>query len=426
MSVKIFIRTILFYSIIFIYTTNAQWIPTNGPGMGSVVALAVSGNDIFAGSAGGIFLTTDNGTSWTSVYRYGDLPNIRAIAVDGSNVFAATTDGIILSTDNGKNWGLANNGLNNIYVFSLKISGTNIFAGTFTNGIFLSTDNGTSWKEANDGIPDTIVGIYSFAASGSNIFAGTSLGKVYLSTNNGTNWTLPVSAGLMVTAVGPLAVSGSNLFAGILDGGVFLSTDDGASWTAINNGITNPNIPDYPNLPGIICLAVSDSNIFAGTDVEGIFLSTDNGASWKAVNDGLTTLGIYSLVIKGGYIFAGSERTGYYATAGGIVWRRPLSELITDVKNADNYLPNDFSLSQNCPNPFNPSTKISYSVAKESFVTIKVYDLLGREIKTLVNEDRPAGKYSVNFNANNLSSGIYLYTIKAGSFVQTKKMVLLK
>jgi Secretion system C-terminal sorting domain len=87
---------------------------------------------------------------------------------------------------------------------------------------------------------------------------------------------------------------------------------------------------------------------------------------------------------------------------------------------------NDYSLNQNYPNPFNPSTIINYSVPKESFVKIKVFDLLGREVKTLINENKTAGNYSVNFNAKNLSSGIYFYTIKAGSFVQTKKMVLLK
>jgi hypothetical protein len=86
----------------------------------------------------------------------------------------------------------------------------------------------------------------------------------------------------------------------------------------------------------------------------------------------------------------------------------------------------EYLLNQNYPNPFNPSTIINYSVAKQSFVTIKVFDLLGREVKTLIGEEKPAGKYSITFNAGNLSSGIYFYSITAGSFYQTKKMVLLK
>ena len=69
---------------------------------------------------------------------------------------------------------------------------------------------------------------------------------------------------------------------------------------------------------------------------------------------------------------------------------------------------------------------IRYEIPKESFVSLKIYDVLGREVKTLVNEDKPAGSYEINFNAASLSSGIYFYRIKAGSFVQTKKLMLLK
>lgn len=86
----------------------------------------------------------------------------------------------------------------------------------------------------------------------------------------------------------------------------------------------------------------------------------------------------------------------------------------------------DFSLSQNFPNPFNPSTKITYSVAGLSKVSLKVYDILGREIVTLVNEEKQAGKYEVNFNASQLASGVYFYHLKAGDFIQSKKMILIK
>ncbi|HPN38547.1 MAG TPA: T9SS type A sorting domain-containing protein [Melioribacteraceae bacterium] len=87
---------------------------------------------------------------------------------------------------------------------------------------------------------------------------------------------------------------------------------------------------------------------------------------------------------------------------------------------------NSFSLEQNYPNPFNPSTTINYQIQNESLVTIKVYDILGKEVTTLVNENKAAGKYSVSFDAKNLSSGVYLYQIKAGSYISTKKMMLLR
>jgi len=85
-----------------------------------------------------------------------------------------------------------------------------------------------------------------------------------------------------------------------------------------------------------------------------------------------------------------------------------------------------YSLSNNFPNPFNPSTSISYSVPEIDFVTLKVYDVLGSEIATLINEEKPVGSYEVKFDAAGLPSGIYFYKLQAGSFVETKKMVLLR
>ena len=87
---------------------------------------------------------------------------------------------------------------------------------------------------------------------------------------------------------------------------------------------------------------------------------------------------------------------------------------------------NTFKLYQNYPNPFNPSTKINYSIKEKSNVELKIFDLLGSEIATLVNEEKSPGNYEVSFDASFLSSGVYLYTIKAGSFVQTRKMLLMK
>jgi hypothetical protein len=89
-------------------------------------------------------------------------------------------------------------------------------------------------------------------------------------------------------------------------------------------------------------------------------------------------------------------------------------------------VPTEFALSQNYPNPFNPTTRISYQLAKDSYVTLKVYDLLGREVATLVNKNMKAGKYSVDFNASNLATGIYFYKLTAGDFNAVRKMILLK
>ena len=99
---------------------------------------------------------------------------------------------------------------------------------------------------------------------------------------------------------------------------------------------------------------------------------------------------------------------------------------VVNVQKENPYTPVSYQLSQNYPNPFNPSTTINFSIPKESRVTVKIFDILGQEVRTLVNEDKMPGNYRVNFNANNLSSGIYFYSINAGNFYHVKKMMLLK
>ena len=104
------------------------------------------------------------------------------------------------------------------------------------------------------------------------------------------------------------------------------------------------------------------------------------------------------------------------------------SQLANPVSVGDNLLsiPIEYSLAQNYPNPFNPVTTIKYGIPERTFVQLKVYDILGREVLTLVNEEQDGGYYEFNFNASQLASGIYLYQLRAGSFVETKKMILLK
>jgi hypothetical protein len=91
-----------------------------------------------------------------------------------------------------------------------------------------------------------------------------------------------------------------------------------------------------------------------------------------------------------------------------------------------NSLLTEYDLKQNFPNPFNPNTKIIYQIPQSSFITLKVYDVLGNEIKTLVNEEKQAGKYEAKFDGTYLSSGVYFYKLQAGKFIQTKKLILIK
>jgi hypothetical protein len=286
------------------------------------------------------------------------------------------------------------------------VSGTNLFAGTWGGGVFLSTNNGTTWSSVNTGLTDTLV--EALGVSGTNLFAATDRG-VFLSTNNGTSWNA-ASTGLTSTGVYAFAVSGANLFAGTWGGGVFLSTNNGTSWSAANSGLTNTKV---------IRLAVSGTNLFAGTYGGGVFLSTNNGTSWQAVNTGLpATTNVFALTVSGTNVFAGTDTAG--------IWRRPISEMITSVDPATSELPRGFLLQQNYPNPFNPTTVVSYQLPVVSDVKLIVYDLLGRELAVLVKERKAPGSYEVKLDGSNLASGVYFYRLKAGTFVQTRKILLLR
>jgi hypothetical protein len=116
----------------------------------------------------------------------------------------------------------------------------------------------------------------------------------------------------------------------------------------------------------------------------------------------------------GDIIYAGTYDNG--------IWKYDPSTTNVD----DKILPNGFSLSQNFPNPFNPTTSIKYLISSNSRVSLKVYDVLGNEVATLVDEFKSVGSYETDFNASSLSSGIYFYKLQAGSFSETKKMILLK
>jgi hypothetical protein len=208
-------------------------------------------------------------------------------------------------------------------------------------------------------------------------------------------------------AIAALAVSGTNLYAGG-SGGVFLSSNNGTSWTAVNTGLTNTIVH---------AIAVSGADIYAGTD-GGVFLSTNNGANWTAVSTGMSNASIHTFAVSGTNLYAAGPDRG--------LWKRPLSEMVTLVESTPIDIPKQYSLGQNYPNPFNPSTTISFNLPSRSSVTLKIYDMLGKEIASLVNEELPPGAYSRTWNASGISSGVYFYHLKAGAFTETKRLILLR
>ena len=238
------------------------------------------------------------------------------------------------------------------------------------------------------------------------LYVGSADGKLYAIDIQGGNikWSYPSGAPIFSTP----AVSNVNMiYFGNHGGEVFaIDTNEVLHWYYQDS--TSVDAP----------LLYSNGVLYAGT-IGGRLLafydkadSTVGGSSMAAR---LSKVKSKPIVPVWGTFQGNNQRTGM-----------PTGKVITAVTNAKNGIPNSYSLSQNFPNPINPSTKISYQLPKTSFVTLRVYDILGREVSLLVNEQQNAGTYEVTFDANHLASGVYFYRIEAGSFVQTRKLVLMK
>jgi photosystem II stability/assembly factor-like uncharacterized protein len=361
-----------------------------------------------------VFRSQDNGDSWISVSNGLTSYPVNSLVINSSDhIFTGTEYGILRSTDNGDNWTEI---MSDRQVYCLAVnSSDHIFAGTYTR-LFRSTDNGDNWIEINTGLSDNTVYCLTINSSG-HIFVGTSgwqTGGIFRSTDNGDNWT---QTGFTDQGVHALSINSSDhIFAGTAYEGIFRSTDNGDNWIQVNNGLTYPYINTLAiNSNGHIFVGTGDLD-FIGDRGGGVFRSTDNGVNWGEVNSGWTEKYVISLAFNSDYrLFAGTRGGGVF-----------LSLSTTSVEEIPTGIPSTYMLKQNYPNPFNPTTKIKYQIPKLSFVTIKVYDVLGSEVVSLVNEEKPIGSYEVKFDGMGLPSGIYFYRLQAGSFADTKKMVLMK
>jgi parallel beta-helix repeat protein len=286
----IWILTILFCRPI---ESRAQWLQTSGPCGGNVQCFVEKDDCLFAGTYdGGVFLSMDNGQNWTVANTGLTCARILALAVVGSNLFAGSEEGVFVSADNGQNWTPANNGLTTLHVTSLFLYGSYLFAGTYGGSVFRSINNGQSWTAVNTGM--TSIHMTSFAAIGANFFAGGD-GGVFVTNDNGQNWK-PVNNNLTNLSVTTLAVDKSILYAGTYGGGVFLTTNSGISWTEANTDLENPYI---------YSLLVREGFLFAGTN-NGAFVSVNNGGTWAPANTGLTNPNVNVLWSFGTKIFAGT------------------------------------------------------------------------------------------------------------------------
>ena len=386
-----------------------QWSALNNNSFSmNINVLLVNGDDIFAGTQGdGVLFSSDQGRSWTSFKSGLTSLNITSLAVQDSTVYAATDYyGICKSSDYGKNW-IPTKSINSI-ARALAVSDSVLYVTTDLDGFFRTTDKGESWE--NMGLKGNF--LVPVAAKDSLVMTGSSIYKgVFLSTDYGVSWT-SIGAPYAYSSVNSLGWCRGNIVAGI-DYGIYFKADTVAKW--IRKDPPKPN-PNY-----VYCMDIKDSLIIAGT-YDGIFFSDDWGDSWKNIDSGITGQ-IRAIAIIGPNIFAGGSNNN--------LWKRPVADVITAVKNKKPNIITSFSLEQNYPNPFNPVTKIRYSIPNVgthgyASIQLKVYDVLGRKIAVLVNKKQQPGNYEVTFDGSKFSSGVYFYQLSIGNFVSTKKMILLK
>ena len=233
--------------------------------------------------------------------------------------------------------------------------------------------------------------------------------------------------------VQPFTLSGRISVTMCLAGGRYIirdRSDGGTTWepdrrfTENGSGSTDPSI------------AVSGSNVYLiwneGEMGSGLHynFSTDNGTSWN--NHNLITDNAMpffpSVAVSGsaGHVVWFDIRFIGLGVTDEIYYQYNPTGSITEVNEPINLLPNTFALLQNYPNPFNPVKKISYQLPIGSNVTLKIYDVLGNEIETLVNKEQNSGSYEVEFDASKLTSGVYFYQFKSDNYLETRKMILMK
>jgi len=409
-----------------------------------------------ADAVNGIYKTTDGGANWfISNTGIGTIKNFISFAMSptdpntiyaGSSFQVATSTGpsaIYKSTDGGANWVLSSTGLPTATtdinpVRTMQVSAANpnvviatLFMNTVNGGFYLSTNAGASWTKKQTGLPvDIGQNIRSSAirpgfdnqfyigmdgADSLGVWATTNGGNSWFDFNSGTMLNTYVIRALVFNPTG-----NHTLFAGR------------ASTTANLGGVYEYTFSFVPvELVSFSAEVVSGKvnlSWITATEINnyGFQIERRNAGSeaWSSVgfvngNGSTTEMHYYSFADKsipvGKYVYRLKQLdfSGSYQYSG---------EVEVTILEALN----DFTLNQNYPNPFNPSTRIAFSIPNSSFVTLKVFDILGNEISTLLNKELTSGSYEVEFVAKDVPSGVYFYSLTAGDFTKTLKMILSK
>ena len=420
----------LFFFLLFIKILFAQWHQQNSGGfVGDIEAISFfNSSKGFAVSGPYILSTTNGGESWGSDPFWGTY-HPALFFLDENNGWKVNYDGtfrywnVSFTTNSGNTWssGMA---VYDQYSYPKSIFfitpdiGWVVGPRPYGGAVYKSTNGGSSWYPLTSNANNTLNSIFFIDslngwAVGEHTtntpypIPGSSIIKT---TDGGSNWIAQPE----LTTHNHQSVFFVNINTGWIcgdNGMLFKTTNAGSTWQFQETGIDTNEV----NCFNEICFVNENCGYIIGKS--GLILNTTNsGESWNNQERG-TTNDLLS-------IFFLDSLFGWISGEGGFILRTTNGG-VTFIDNEPNQ-PTDFILEQNFPNPFNPSTVISYQLPVGGNATIKVYDILGNEIATLVDEYKPAGRYEVEFKAEKLSTGFYFYQLKAGDFFQTRSMILLK
>ncbi|MFH1213029.1 MAG: YCF48-related protein [Candidatus Neomarinimicrobiota bacterium] len=368
------------------------------------------------GDSGRIFATDDGGTTWLSQVSETENKLVSIYFMDNQTGFATGYDRTLIRTNNGGDtWTTVEvNGDSGLIYSSLGPGvGDSIYFISNFGEVHCSSDYGGSWSKSYN------FNKYGFSyldcSNSPTCFAMQILLKsFYKSTDGGKVWeklSIPIEYSsdiyFLNDSIGWVSEDWIISSAWHDSVSLYLTLDGGKTWTRQSTleGKSLTNIVFFDSFEGWLSV------------VDKIYYTLDNGKSWMCQFecDSLDWIrDIYFL----------DDRNGWALTNQGAIIKYGMP--IVSVDKFDNAYANEYVLNQNYPNPFNPTTVISYKLLVTSDVCIKVYDLLGREVATVFDGVRSAGNYSVTFDASRMAGGIYLYQLKAGNHVETKKFVLLK
>lgn len=377
-------------------------------------------------------------------------PFIFSALFEGDNIFIGG-DSLYISRDKGQTWIASAPSGQKIEITALFKVNDMILLGTYGSGVFISTNDGNSWLPYNNGLSDYALYAKKFVVSGDTLFYGTDGGGVYY-TKLGSNIWYSYNEGLawkVAWTVNDLTVTDKNLIVSSGASGFYFIRPKGSPvW--IEKRIQTP-IGSYTTPRAFLTI---NNIVFSGSRA-GIYRSLDEGITFDSVGISALPLEAVSFAVDNNRIYVGYTRSAdffvWYSDDFGNSWNVFDHEFqfLIDIYIYDNKIwagtanglwfkqlqPSsvdpissirEFKLNQNYPNPFNPRTRISWQSSIAGWQTLKVYDILGNEVETLVNEFRAAGKYVIEFNSKGLASGIYFYRLTIGNFIETKKMILLQ